>query len=360
MNRELICVWLNLSSSDWPPDHYALLGLQRGETDRVLIEKHVHERLARLRCYQLSQPEQASAAMNLLAQAFSCLTNPVAKQLYDAQLPGAAVLAQVITATAQNTRESEIPTERMEPIAIPTVASAVVAGSTIAVELLPAEAVVGTQIDWQTAAAPPVRMVVSAAPPATQAPSAVVQPEPVDPLAREIEYALASRAARRGLATRRQLFERVWLTRQLVREWQLIGKTLARLGNQPRRPADEADLGEGLHAVAEYLRDFPRLLGRPGMPGYRVTALRRQRPMCKAIQELEPEQRKTLVKDWLAGHTLLLGYRRTLLRELRRRRRSSGPSQAVATTRAWISDNAGMVLTVLGVAVLIVLVCVLS
>jgi hypothetical protein len=183
------------------------------------------------------------------------------------------------------------------------------------------------------------------------------KPAPVDPLALEVERILASRAARRGLATRRQLLERVWLTRQLLREWQRVGKTLARLRTQPSRPSDEAELGERLNSLAEYLREFPRLLGRPGLPGYRVTALRRQRPMCKAVQDLDPENRKTLAKDWLAGHTLLLGYRRFLLRQLRLRRVSTRLARGIGTVRAWLDDNAGVILTVLGVALLIVLAC---
>lgn len=352
MNHELICTWLNISPADWPPDHYILLGLRRGETDLGRIEQHVHERLARLRCYQLSQPEQASAAMNLLAQAFSCLTNPVAKKLYDAQLPGAAAEGRVLTAAPSRKLESEVPTERMEPVAVPTVASAAAV-----VELLPAEAVVQTQVDWQTAKAPPVRVVVAVSP-ATE----VASPKPagrpaVDPLALEVESVLASRAAHRGLATRRQTFERVWVTRQLLGEWQLVGKTLSRVGAQSPRPADEAELGERLNAVAEFLRDFPRVLGKPGMPGYRVMALRRLRPMVKAVQELDPDQRKALAKDWLAGHTLLLGYRRFLLRRLRLRRKSSRLANGLAAVRAYLADHAGAVLTVLGVALLVVLVC---
>jgi hypothetical protein len=357
MNHELICAWLNIAPADWPPDHYTLLGLRRGEKDLALIEKHVHERLARLRCYQLSQPEQASAAMNLLAQAFSCLTNPAAKRTYDSGLPGIAVETELVTAAPARVRESEIPTERIAPVAVPTVAAV---ADTAVVEILPAQAVAHTQTDWPTTEAPPVRLVVAVAPPTEPDAKAVTPPAPVDPLAIEVERLVASRAAHRGLATRRQLLERVWLTRQLLREWQRIGKTLARLQTQPSRPADEADLGERLGAVAEYLRDFPRMLGRPGLPGYRVLALRRQRPMCKAVQDLDTENRKNLAKDWLAGHTLLLGYRRSLLRQLRMRRNAPRLALGVGAVRAWLDDHAGVILTVLGVTLLLVLICLFS
>src|SRR6516164_4769783 len=73
MNHEKICAWLGLPPGHWPPDHYALLGLKPGDADIVRIDQHVQERLAKLRCYQLSHPEEATEAMNRLAQAFICL-----------------------------------------------------------------------------------------------------------------------------------------------------------------------------------------------------------------------------------------------------------------------------------------------
>ena len=56
MQRDLICKWLELPPERWPPDHYALLGLPVGEADVRKIEEHTHERMARLRHYQLNHP----------------------------------------------------------------------------------------------------------------------------------------------------------------------------------------------------------------------------------------------------------------------------------------------------------------
>src|SRR4051794_9833696 len=84
--HELIRAWLGLSADAWPPDHYTLLGLPPGEADTLRIEQRVQERLARVRSYQLSHPTAATEAMNLLAQAFCCLTDPRAKLAYDTQL----------------------------------------------------------------------------------------------------------------------------------------------------------------------------------------------------------------------------------------------------------------------------------
>src|SRR5262249_39748553 len=85
--RELIGTWLGLSAeAAWPPDHYTLLGLPPGEPDRGRIEHQVQGRRAGVRSYQLSNPVAATEAMNLLAQAFCCLTDPSAKRSYDARL----------------------------------------------------------------------------------------------------------------------------------------------------------------------------------------------------------------------------------------------------------------------------------
>src|SRR5689334_21814106 len=94
MNYDLICSWLGLPPGEWPPDHYRLLGLEPGEDNAELIEQRVHQRLDSVRCYQMMHPEQATEAMNRLAQAFVCLMEPTAKKAYDAALTGAAALPE--------------------------------------------------------------------------------------------------------------------------------------------------------------------------------------------------------------------------------------------------------------------------
>jgi hypothetical protein len=84
--HEQICEILGLSPKTWPPNHYALLGLKRGESDGQLIETRVHDRMRQVRPYQLSYPEQVTEVMNRLAQAFACLTDPTARQAYDESL----------------------------------------------------------------------------------------------------------------------------------------------------------------------------------------------------------------------------------------------------------------------------------
>src|SRR5207245_9432051 len=79
MDAELIRNWLQLPAGDWPPDHYTLLGLQAGETDTPRIAQQVYERMELARRYQLRHPEAATEAMNRLAQALVCLTDPGAQ-----------------------------------------------------------------------------------------------------------------------------------------------------------------------------------------------------------------------------------------------------------------------------------------
>jgi DnaJ-class molecular chaperone len=102
MMHEQICQVLGLTAEAWPPDHYKLLGLKRGEGDQQIIEQRVHERMRQLRTYQLSYPDQATEAMNRLAQAYGCLMDPAARQAYDESLLTAVRSEKDLTAGVEN------------------------------------------------------------------------------------------------------------------------------------------------------------------------------------------------------------------------------------------------------------------
>ena len=110
MSHELICEWLGLPAGTWPPDHYRLLGLEPGESDAERIEQRIHERLDAVRHYQMAHPEQATEAMNRLAQAYVCLTELASKRAYDAVLFGTAAAVAVAEAPAARP-------ERPDPLA---------------------------------------------------------------------------------------------------------------------------------------------------------------------------------------------------------------------------------------------------
>jgi hypothetical protein len=84
--HELICFCLEIPANRWPPDHYTLLGLDPGDADIRRIEQRVQERVEKLRRYQLTHADQVTDGMNRLAQALVCLTDPAAKEAYDAKL----------------------------------------------------------------------------------------------------------------------------------------------------------------------------------------------------------------------------------------------------------------------------------
>src|SRR5437667_12005038 len=79
MNQEMLCSWLGLPTTAWPPDPWTLLGLKREETDLPTLEEHVQDRMTKLRHYQLSYPEEATEGMNRLAEAFVALAEACSK-----------------------------------------------------------------------------------------------------------------------------------------------------------------------------------------------------------------------------------------------------------------------------------------
>jgi len=120
-NHELICSWLGLSPEEWPPNHYALLGLPVGEPDLERIQQRIHERMSKVRPYQVKHPEQVTEAMNRIAQAYTVLTDMSAKRVYDAELQGHAPLPaegepsaaeQIRAAVAEYQQATQTPPEK--------------------------------------------------------------------------------------------------------------------------------------------------------------------------------------------------------------------------------------------------------
>src|SRR5262245_20140855 len=237
MGHELISTWLDLPAEPWPPDHYTLLGLPPGEADPARVERHVQERLERVRQFQLAHPEQATEAMNRLAQAFVCLTDPRAKQAYDAaRLAGAA-------APAGNGAGASAP----------------------------------KQPDWTTTPPPqrvPAGRAETPAPPAAEAPTlreAATVEAAAAPAAEPGPEAApakggAGRPAQRGLATRRAVLGRVLLVRRLLAAWRDAGRYLSRSTRPLTRPAEATDLLQIMERVRKLLGVLPGLLGEAGQP----------------------------------------------------------------------------------------------
>jgi hypothetical protein len=349
MDHQLLCTWLGLPSANWPPDHYTLLGLRPGESDCARIEQQVHDRLARVRCYQLSHPGPATEVMNRLAQAYMCLTDSQAKRAYD---------AEHFPQLAAPPSPAAVPITAREPQArIATHTADAPDGSSLDTAVLESS---HTQIDWREAPppvrataedppppvaaapgeAPAVRVVTAeqAPPPAPPAPAAsgALKSQPVDPV---FELARSSREARRGLGTRRGLYERIVTTRRLLRAWNRVGKYLARAKRRLTRRAEEVELTRLLTRINDLLADFPPLLGEPGKPGYRVVVLAHDDQVVRMLNGLDEPQREALALDWAAGQALLLAHRQFLLQELQRLRRQSLLGRMIRRLEAALHDH---------------------
>src|SRR5262245_15642529 len=245
MDVELIRKWLSLPEGNWPPDHYTLLGLSPGEPNVARIEHEANERMCRARRYQLSHPGLATAVMNRLADAYACLTDPRAKQAYDAAtFPGLVVAAPSVPQTATATAAA----------ASATVAALSRTAALAASDMDTLTGVPQTQLDWRESAPPPIRVLGSVMetpfpgtlapleqpqPPPTPAPPQPPQSlsssgtikvgRPADPV---FDAAHSSPEARRGLGTRRALYQRTVTTRKLLRLWERAGRYIGKAGRK--------------------------------------------------------------------------------------------------------------------------------
>lgn len=313
MSHELICQWLDLPAGSWPPDHYRLLGLERGESDPELIEQRVHQRLDAVRHYQMMHPEQATEAMNRLAQAYVCLTDPASKKSYDAGLMGAAADGAAPVAVA------EAPPGKPDPLAWLFGPAALPPSS---------------------ATPPPLARLPSLplAQPQTLAPVATA-PEPAEPVDPVIAAAQESKPARRGLGTKRALYTRVVATRKLLRVWEELGRYVESSKRRLNRSTDGPELERLLRDLTVLLRRFPRLLGAADQPGYHMIGLARQEDVARSASKLDPGQREVLSRDWLAGHKLLTAHRDFLRLEIRAMRKRTWRQRLARAAYAVVTDQ---------------------
>jgi hypothetical protein len=349
MNRELIGTWLRLPAGSWPPDHYALLGLERGQGTPEQIEQSVQERLGIVRRYQLAHQEEATEAMTLLAQAFVCLSDPAGRKAYDAELLGPSAPAEQARPAAPE--EPEAPVELAAPLEvrrppprlalpeIPIPALPREQMAPVAVPALPATpAAVAEPAEAPGTFPFPVEVVPASV--AVETPAR----ERVDPA---VEAAEKSPAARRGLGTKRALYRRLAQTRQVARDWEQAGKYLAWPKRRVSRPEEATELIAFFGALRTSLRGFPPLLGTAGQPGYLVASLARQQTVVPTFQTLLANQREALARDWWAGRTLLQTHREYLRQELRGLRKKSTLGRIGRAVRAFLTDQPGWLLLLL-------------
>jgi hypothetical protein len=342
VKHDLVAKWLGLAPGAWPPDHYALLGLHPGEADPRRIEESVHQRLLRLRPYQLNHPEQVTEAMNRLARAYSCLTNAEAKRRYDANMfaPGG---------TAVETGEAEPAADAVDPLAWlfgPWSRLAVQAQG-------PRATVPETRMaDW-IKAPPPKRVTPvadhgladtstegstddSAASAGTvEAPPTEPAQSPRDPV---VEAARSPEACH-GLWTRGALYRRARATRGLFSAWQGAGQYLNVPDWRPRRAEEAKDLIRRLRRIHDAVEEFPRVLGEPGQPGFWVLSLAQQEVVIPIFRALDAGQREALARDWRDVRRLLSAHRRFLCGEIHAVQGQSWPGRVQRTLAAPLREH---------------------
>jgi hypothetical protein len=297
MDHNLLCSWLNLPAGAWPPNHYALLGLEPGAHDAVAIEASVHERMAILRRYQLTNPDLATEAMNRLAQALICLTDETARSSY---------LAERFPELA--------PAKPAEP-PVPS----------------------ATAAETQAAAEAPTPGIAHSRPnePAPASSGSTRAPFPV-----ELE----------AVHTRRDLYFRIARTRQIRHLWSRVGKHLNNPARRLTRPSEATELIEYMQALPQLIQSFPSRLGQAGQPGYLVLALARQQLIVPTLQTLLHSQRIALARDWEAGQQFLAEQYKILRSQSRLLRRRSPRDHLVRLCRALLNNHRGLV--ILGLALL--------
>jgi hypothetical protein len=348
MSHELICTWLGLPPGDWPPDHYRLLGLEPGESDHARIEQSVHQKLEAVRRYQLLHPELVTEAMNRLAQAYVCLTDPEARRAYDTARFG----RPTINGASAQLQPPPVRT-RPAPANPPPepVAPAPEAAPAAAVDLHPFDLPALPAALAAPPEAAPVEANATLPEPVAALPTAVVEalpaaPPPPRPKADPAAEAGRSPEARRGLGTRRALYRRLAATRHLTRAWEAVGKYLGNPKRKLTKPAEATELIARMKALREALDGFPRLLGEAGQPGYSVVVLAHQPAPVPVLQTLLPGQRETLAQHWKGGRQFLLAHREFLRDEMQALRRRGSLGRVLRATRQAINDNAGAVLLV--------------
>jgi hypothetical protein len=333
MNPQILCSWLALPGGCWPPDHHTLLGLPADETDLARIEQKVQERMAKLRGYQLSHPEEATEGMNRLAQAFIQLTeNRAQTEVNGSAAVATAVQEKPASRPARATDDETAITQK-------------------------------TKLDWKDAPPPvrtptkdtplpPVPVAVLEALPVPKAPIPVrpVVADPAPPSEEEVARGIAeSPEARNGLVTLNDVIERSDRTRHLLVAWGQAGRYLANPARKLHKPTEKADFARRLDALHEAADNYPGFVGHPGKPGYRVVAFARLLMTPEMFNSMDDDQRALLARDWSLANKVLLAHRSVLCRRFRKLRGCSMLGQAFHALRYTVAQRPTL-WKVLGVA----------
>ncbi len=352
MSQELICAWLGLPTDVWPPDHYSLLGLKRGEDNAGLIEERVHQRLDTVRRYQMTNPEPATEAMNRIAQAFVCLSEPASKRVYDAALLGTAATPEQAAALTQAA------TDGPEPLVLVYNPNVEDRAPPVRVQYDPTSDTTAPPIRVQydptiQDAAPPVRRLPTPPPLPPQAipVATAVLEAPLAVAVVPVAVAVALTPAQRAQAAKRQLYQRLVRIRRLLDLWEEAGKYLASPNKRLNRTTEFNELQRVLREILQGLQSFAPLLGAAGEPGQLVLSL------VQLTAPPPPAQREELSRDWEAGKLVLSAQRDMLRQEARALHRHTLFHRFGRSVRTTFAEKPGRVLILIAVLAINVAIC---
>jgi hypothetical protein len=332
MNQELLCAWLGLPKTGWPPDPWTLLGLSRDVHDLPTIEERVQDRMTKLRTYQLSFPEEATEGMNRLAEAFLKLTETCAKSA-----PAASAPAVPKSRPAVSKDETSVMTQ--------------------------------TKLDWR-AEPPPVRQENTASLPEVLLEDETAGDEvlvakpfvaPAKPQRGAIdsvhvrELAEESDEATSNVGTIEAVIHRVETTRRLLHAWDKIGKQI-KFTSKKITAKESEQFARRFEQITEVMKNYPAFLGHPGKPGYRVVVLARLKIPLPIVRAMTAEQREELLFDWQVGRQVLLSHRKYLHRLFRSMRHRSTVGLALHAVRAFLNDYPPLTLIAIVLFVVLALV----
>ncbi len=331
MNKEILCTWLGLPKTAWPPDPWTLLGLARGEHDLAAIEERVQDRMTKLRYYQLSHPDEATEGMNRLAEAFVTLAEACSKNA-PASAPASPAPANAVG------------------VAISKDDTAITAQ---------------TKMDWR-AEPPPVRTETASSPEVivdedadtTEVLTSKPFAAPAKPKRRPIEPSLAiqlaeeSEEATTNLGTIEAIIERVEFTRRLLYAWEKVGKLL-RASTKKASPKECEQFAKRLQTIDEIMQHYPAFLGQPGEPGYRIVVQARLKIPLASVRNMTADQRDAFLFDWNDGYQVLLMHRKYLRRLFKSMRHRTAVGLVLHAVRAFVNDHPR--LTLAGAALVVLL-----
>jgi hypothetical protein len=155
------------------------------------------------------------------------------------------------------------------------------------------------------------------------------------------EAGRSSALGRRGLGTKRALYHRITLTRDLLYAWQQVGKSIADPERKLAKREEALELGRQLSVIRERLQRFPPILGQA-----------RQLLIVQTFLTLLPSQREALARDWQAGLAVLKAHRDYLRLEVKILRKQGLLGQAGRAVQMALDDYP-ILLVVLAVVIVL-------